>query len=62
MIIFVVYSCIGINSGKKLPDLYINYFKQNKKVHDYNTRNRDKLHVSYERTDYQKQWRRQLDK
>ena len=40
------------NYGKKLPDLYINYFKQNKEVHNYNTRNRNKLHVSYKRTDY----------
>ena len=42
------------NYGKKLPDLYINYFKQNKEVHNYNTRNRNKLHVSYKRTDYRK--------
>ena len=42
------------NYGKKLPDLYINYFKQNKEVHNYNTRNRNKLHVRYKRTDYRK--------
>ena len=35
------------NYGKKLSDLYINYFKQNKKVHNYDTRNRNKLHASY---------------
>ena len=51
-IIFIVYSCIGIaNYGKELPD---NYFKQNKEVHNCNTRNRNKLHVSYKRTDYRK--------
>ena len=30
------------------------YFKQNKEVHNYDTRNRNKLHVSYKRTDYRK--------
>ena len=40
------------NFGKKLPDLYISYFKQNTEVHSYNTRNRNKLHMSYKRTDY----------
>ena len=42
------------NYDKKLPDLYINYFMQNKEVHNYNTTNCNKLHVSYKRTDYQK--------
>ena len=40
--------------GKKLPDLYINYFKQNKEVGNYNTRNRNKVHVTYKSTDYRK--------
>ena len=40
--------------GKKLPDLYINDFKQNKEVHDHNTRNRNKVHVTYKRTDFRK--------
>ena len=53
-IIFVVHSCIGYNYDKKLPDLYINYFKQNKEVHNYDTKNRNKLHVSYKRTDNRK--------
>ena len=40
--------------GKKLPDLYINYFKQNKEVRNNNKRNLNKVHVTYERTDYRK--------
>jgi hypothetical protein len=32
------------------PDFYNDYFKQNNDVHNYNTRNSNKLHVSYKRT------------
>ena len=37
---------------QNLPDFYNNYFKQNNDVHNYNTRNSTKLHVSYKRTNY----------
>ena len=37
-----------------LPDFYNDYFKQNNELHNYNTRNATKLHVSYKRTNYRK--------
>lgn len=32
----------------------MNYFKQNKEVHNYRTRNCNKLHVTHKRTEYGK--------
>ena len=40
------------NYCQKLPDFYNDYFKQNNELHNYNTRNSTKLHVSYKRTNY----------
>jgi hypothetical protein len=37
-----------------LPDFCNDYFKQNNELHNYNTRNSTKLHVSYKRTNYRK--------
>ena len=37
---------------QNLPDFYNDYFKKNNDVHNYNTRNSTKLHVSYKRTNY----------
>ncbi len=37
-----------------LPDFYCGYFKQNNDLHNCNTRNSTKLHVSYQRTNYRK--------
>ena len=42
------------NYCQNLPDLYNDYFKQNNELHNYNTRNSTKLHVSYKRTNYRK--------
>jgi hypothetical protein len=39
------YRCM--NYDQNLPNLYNYYFIQNKELHNYNTRNSSKLHVSY---------------
>ena len=39
------------NYCQNLPDFY-DYFKQNNELHNYNTQNSTKLHVSYKRTNY----------
>jgi hypothetical protein len=40
------------NYCQNLPDFYNDYFKQNNELHNYNTQNSTKLHVSYKRTNY----------
>jgi hypothetical protein len=35
------------NYCQNLSDIYNDYFKQNNELHNYNTRNSTKLHVSY---------------
>ena len=52
MIIYVVLFMYRRNYCQNLPDFYNDYFKQNNDVHNYNTRNSTKLHVSYKRTNY----------
>ena len=45
-----MYRCM--NYDQNLPNLYNCNFIQNKELHNYNTRNSSKLHVSYKRTNY----------
>ena len=40
---------------ENLPELFKNYLKKNKEVHEYNTRNSSKLHKSFLKTNYAKQ-------
>ena len=50
-------SCLFIYRFKhlqNLPEFFNGYFIQNNEVHHYNTRNSNKLHVNYSRTDYEK--------
>ena len=42
------------NYCQNLPGFYNDYFKQNNELHNYNTRNSTKLHMSYKRTNYRK--------
>ena len=37
-----------------LPEFFNDYFTQNNEIHHYNTRNANKLHVRYRRTNYTK--------
>ena len=39
---------------QNLPEFFNGYFIQNNEVHHYNTRNSNKLHVNYSRTNYVK--------
>jgi hypothetical protein len=39
---------------QNLPEFFNGYFIQNNEVHHYNTRNSNKLHVNYSRTNYAK--------
>ena len=45
---------VSLNYYQNLPDFYNDYFKQNNELHNYDTRNSTKLHVSYKRTNYRK--------
>ena len=50
-------SCLFMYRFKKqqnLPEFFYGYFTQNNDVHHYNTRNANKLHVNYSRTNYAK--------
>ena len=38
------------NYCQNLPNFYNDYFKQNNELHNYNTQNSTKLHMSYKRT------------
>ena len=39
---------------QNLSEFFNGYFIQNNEVHHYNTRNSNKLHVNYSRTNYAK--------
>ena len=39
---------------QNLPEFFNGYFTQNNEVHHYNTRNANKLHVNFSRTNYAK--------
>ena len=39
---------------QNLPEFFNNYFTRNSEIHRYNTRNANKFHVNYRRTNYAK--------
>jgi hypothetical protein len=51
----VIFNLLSVNSSHLLPEVFSNYFVTNSQIHQHNTRNAQKLHKCYNRTNYVKQ-------